>query len=41
MLRWGRGDRRGCCVIVPIGCLMSVMLVLLFSGLAGAKLLGI
>jgi hypothetical protein len=39
MFRWGRGNRRGCCVVVPIGCLLSVLLVLLVSGLAVAQLL--
>ncbi len=40
MIRWGRGSRqgRGCCIVVPIGCLLSVMLILLFSGLALARL---
>ena len=39
MIRWGSGNRRGCCVVVPIGCLMSVTAILLFSGLALAGLL--
>ncbi len=41
MFRWGRRNRqgRGCCVVVPVGCLMSVMLILLFAGLAVAQLL--
>jgi len=41
MIRWGRGSNqsRGCCIVVPIGCLMSVMLILVFSGLAVAQLL--
>ena len=39
MIRWGRGrDRGGCCVVVPIGCLTSVALILLFSGLAVAAI---
>ena len=38
MLRRGRGNRRGCCVVVPVGCLMSVLLVLLLSGAAIAQL---
>jgi hypothetical protein len=40
MIRWGRGKSqgRGCCTVVPIGCLMSVMLILVFSGLAVALL---
>ena len=39
MIRWGRSQGRGCCVVVPIGCLMSVMMILLFAGLAMAQLL--
>ncbi len=39
MIRWGRGNRRGCCVVVPIGCLTSVALILLFSGLAFAGMM--
>jgi hypothetical protein len=41
MIRWGRGrsQGRGCCIVVPIGCLVSVMLFLVFSGLAVARLL--
>ena len=41
MIRWGRGRSQGwgCCIIVPIGCLLSVMLILVFSGLAFAQLL--
>jgi hypothetical protein len=41
MFGWGRRNRqgRGCCVVVPVGCLLSVMLLLLFSGLAVAQLL--
>ncbi len=41
MFRWGRRNRqgRGCCVVVPVVCLMSVMLILLFAGLAVAQLL--
>jgi hypothetical protein len=39
MVRWGRGNRGGCCVVVPIGCLTSVALILLFSGLTFAQLM--
>ena len=39
MVRWGRGRSRGCCVVVPIGCLMDVTPILAFSGLALARLL--
>jgi hypothetical protein len=39
MMRWGRGNSRGCCVVVPIGCLFSVVLVVLVSGAAMATLL--
>ena len=39
MIRWGRGNRRGCCVVVPVGCLFSVVLVVLVSGAAMAALL--
>jgi hypothetical protein len=41
MIRWGRGrsQGRGCCIVVPIRCLMSVMLILVFSGLTLARLL--
>jgi hypothetical protein len=39
MIRWGRGNSRGCCVVVPIGCLFTVPLVVLISGAAMAALL--
>ena len=39
MFRWGRGNRRGCCVIVPFGCLMSLLLIVLLCGIAVAELL--
>jgi hypothetical protein len=39
MIGWGRGNRRGCCVVVPVGCLTTLALILLLSGLAVAKLL--
>ena len=43
MFRWGRrrrrGQSRGCCVVVPIGCLMGVTTVLLFAGMVLARLL--
>jgi hypothetical protein len=41
MISWGRGrsQGRGCCIIVPIGCLFSVVLILVFSGLAVAQFL--
>ena len=41
MVRWGRGRSRGrgWCVVVPIGCLMTVAPVLMFCGLAVARLL--
>ena len=40
MIRWGRGSNRGgCCVVVPIGCLTSVALIPLFSGLAFANMM--
>ena len=39
MIRWGRRDRGGCCVVVPVGCLTSMVLIFLFSGLALARLL--
>ncbi len=38
MFGWGRGNRRGCCVVVPVGCLFSVLVVLLVSGLAVARM---
>ena len=38
MIRWGRGNRVGCCVVVPIGCVTSVVLILLFSSLAVAQI---
>jgi hypothetical protein len=38
MIRWGRGNRRGCCVVIPIGCLFSVLIVILLTGLAVAQL---
>ena len=34
MFGWRRGNRRGCYVVMPIGCLLAVLLVLLVSGLA-------
>ncbi len=34
-----RDNSGGCCIVIPIGCLTSVALVLLLSGLAVAKLL--
>jgi hypothetical protein len=34
-----RDDSGGCCIVIPIGCLTSVALILLLSGLAVAKLL--
>ena len=37
MIRWGRGNRRGCCVVVPAGCLMTTAPILVFSGLAVAR----
>ena len=41
MFRWGSGrsQGRGCCIVLPIGCLMSVMPILVFLGLALARLL--
>lgn len=39
MFRWRRGNRQGCCVVIPIGCLLSVLFILLLSGLAVAELL--
>ena len=41
MFGWRRGNSRGCCIIVPIGCLLTAMLVLTFSGLAVAGLLSL
>jgi hypothetical protein len=42
MFRWGRGSRqgRGCCVVVPIGRLMSGVPILVFSGLVVVRGLG-
>jgi hypothetical protein len=39
MFRWGRGNSRGCCIVVPVGCLLSGTTVLLLSGMAVAKML--
>lgn len=41
MFRWGRGrsQGRGCCIVLPIGCLLALTAVLLFSGLAVAGLI--
>lgn len=39
MFRWRRGNSRGCCVVVPIGCLLTVLLAVTFSGLAVAALI--
>ena len=38
MIRWGRGNRGGCRVVVPVGCVTSVVLILLFSGLVVAQI---
>ena len=36
MIRWGSGRSQGggCCIVLPIGCLLFLTAVLLFSGLA-------
>jgi hypothetical protein len=41
MIRWGggRSQSRGCCIVIPIGCLLSVMVILLCSGIALAQIL--
>lgn len=39
MFPWRRGNSRGCCVVVPVGCLFSVLMVLLVSGLAVARMI--
>ena len=41
MIRWGRGRSQGggCCIVLPIGCLMSVAPILTLVGLALARLL--
>jgi hypothetical protein len=41
MIRWGRGrsQGRGCCIVVPIGCLFSLTVILLCSGLALVQIL--
>jgi hypothetical protein len=39
MFRRRRGEGRGCCVVIPVRCLPSVMVVVLLSGLAAAKVL--
>jgi hypothetical protein len=39
MFRRRRGESRGCCVVIPGECLMSVMLIVLLSGLDVAKML--
>lgn len=39
MFRRRRGESRGCCVVIPIGCLLPVSGVLLLSGFALAGLL--
>ena len=36
MFRGRRGESRGCCVVIPVGCLLPVLGVLLLSGLAFA-----
>jgi hypothetical protein len=38
MFGWGRGNRRECCVVVPVGCLFSLLLVVLVTGLAVARM---
>ena len=39
MLPWRRGNSRGCCVVVPIGCLMYVMLILTVAGLVITRMM--
>lgn len=41
MFRWGRerSQGRGCCIVLPIGCLMSVTPILVLLGLTLARLL--
>lgn len=39
MIGWGRGNRRGCCVVIPIGCLLPALLALLLFAVAIAGLL--
>jgi hypothetical protein len=41
MIRWGRGrnQSRECCIVIPIGCLFSVMVILVCSGLALVQIL--
>jgi hypothetical protein len=41
MFRWGRRNRqgRGCCIVLPIGRLISVTMSLLSFGLTVAQLL--
>ncbi|HVF02339.1 MAG TPA: hypothetical protein VNA27_13525 [Rubrobacteraceae bacterium] len=34
-----RGESRGCCIVIPVGCLMTLALTVLLSGVALAKLL--
>jgi hypothetical protein len=38
MITWGRGNRRGCCVVVPVGCSVSGASLLVLAGLAVVKL---
>jgi hypothetical protein len=38
-IRWDWVNDGGCCVVIPIGYLLSVLIVVLFSGLAVAQLL--
>ena len=39
MIGWGRGNRRGCCVVMPLGCLLPALLVLLLFAVVIAGLL--
>jgi hypothetical protein len=41
MIRWGSGRSQGggCCIVVPIGCLMSVAPILVLLVLALTRLL--
>gem|GEM_PF-2824180 len=41
MIRWGGGRSQGggCCIVLPIGCLLSVTPILVLLGLALARLL--
>jgi hypothetical protein len=35
---WRRGNSRGCCIVLPVGCLVSGTTTLVLAGVAVARL---